>query len=146
LHPSPDGKLVTVFTCTIYPDLARIWHACVSRSFPKDEAAIEVFQDSDEHVVDPLQAEGCDVTAPRYPLLHQQPVFTEGQWLDLARLRHDPVASARKYDPSDLPRTTAGNGSLIKLPSFPSASRELLDQYATAFEKVMGNLERLPAV
>jgi len=93
-----------------------------------------------------LQAEGCDVSAPRYPLLHQQPVFTEGQWLDLARLRHDPAASVRVYDPADLPRTTAGNGTLIKLPSFPSATRELLDQYATAFEKVMGNLERLPAV
>ncbi|MDP1660351.1 MAG: DegT/DnrJ/EryC1/StrS family aminotransferase [Phycisphaerales bacterium] len=91
-----------------------------------------------------LQAEGCDVTAPRYPLLHQQPVFTEGAWLDLARLHHDPMASARVYDPADLPKTTAGNGTLLKLPSFPSASDELLDQYAAAFEKVMGNLERLP--
>jgi dTDP-4-amino-4,6-dideoxygalactose transaminase len=93
-----------------------------------------------------LQAEGCDVSAPRYPLLHQQPVFTEGEWLDLARLRQDPVASARKYDPADLPATTAGNGSLIKLPSFPSATPELIEQYARAFEKVMANLERLPQV
>ncbi|MBY0308846.1 MAG: hypothetical protein K2Q09_08905, partial [Phycisphaerales bacterium] len=61
-------------------------------------------------------------------------------------LRHDPVAAARVYDPSDLARTTAGNGSLLKLPSFPSASEELLEQYARAFEKVMGNLERLPGV
>lgn len=49
MSPSP---LVTVFTCTIYPDLARIWHACVRRSFPADEAVIEIFQDSDEHRLD----------------------------------------------------------------------------------------------
>jgi dTDP-4-amino-4,6-dideoxygalactose transaminase len=90
-----------------------------------------------------LQAEGCEVSAPRYPLLHQQPVFTEGQWIELARLQH--MSNLPTYDPAALPITTAGNGSLIKLPSFPSASKELLDQYALAFEKVMGNLERIPA-
>ncbi len=95
-------------------------------------------------VVKALQAEGCQVSAPRYPLLHQQPVFTEGEWIDLARLRHDPVANARVYDAKDLLRTTAGNGTLIKLPSFPNASRELLDQYAEAFEKVMREPSALP--
>lgn len=93
-----------------------------------------------------LQAEGCQVSAPRYPLLHQQPAFTEGEWLKLARLEHDPRVAARVYDPAALPRTTAGNGTLLKLPSFPSATRELLDQYATAFEKVMANLDKLPKV
>ncbi len=91
-----------------------------------------------------LVAEGCQVSAPRYPLLHQQPVFTEGHWLKLARLEHDAQARARVYDPGDLPRTTAGNGTLIKLPSFPSATRELLDQYAAAFEKVLSNVASLP--
>ncbi|MFL6200784.1 MAG: glycosyltransferase family A protein [Thermoanaerobaculia bacterium] len=57
----PSAKLVTVFTSTIYPDLARLWHACIRRSFPADEAAIEVFQDSDEHVVDPRWLPGTDV-------------------------------------------------------------------------------------
>ena len=56
-----SDRLVTVFTSTIYPDLARLWHACVSRSFPKDETAIEVFQDSDEHVVDPRWLPGATV-------------------------------------------------------------------------------------
>jgi hypothetical protein len=55
------APLVTVFTCTIYPDLARIWHACVSRSFPAGETAIEVFQDSDEHPVDPRWLPGTTV-------------------------------------------------------------------------------------
>jgi dTDP-4-amino-4,6-dideoxygalactose transaminase len=91
-----------------------------------------------------LVAEGCQVSAPRYPLLHQQPVFTEGHWLKLARLEHDAQARARVYDPGDLPRTTAGNGTLIKLPSFPGATRELLDQYAAAFEKVLSNVASLP--
>ncbi|MFL6292426.1 MAG: hypothetical protein ACJ759_16155 [Thermoanaerobaculia bacterium] len=58
---SPSAKLVTVFTSTIYPDLARLWHACIRRSFPADEAAIEVFQDSDEHVVDPRWLPGATV-------------------------------------------------------------------------------------
>jgi perosamine synthetase len=91
-----------------------------------------------------LQAEGCQVSAPRYPLLHQQPVFTEGEWLKLARLEHDESARSRVYDPADLARTTAGNGTLIKLPSFPSADKALLDQYADAFEKVLAQARHLP--
>lgn len=91
-----------------------------------------------------LQAEGCEVSAPRYPLLHQQPVFTEGEWIKLARLQH--LSNLPTYDPNTLPRTTAGNGTLIKLPSFPNATRELLDQYAAAFEKVMANLDKIPQV
>ncbi len=91
-----------------------------------------------------LVAEGCDVSAPRYPLLHQQPVFTEsqGHWKKLARLEH--LSDLPTYDPAALPRTTAGNGTLLKLPSFPSAGDELLDQYAVAFEKVFGSLSKLP--
>ncbi|MFN5957866.1 MAG: DegT/DnrJ/EryC1/StrS family aminotransferase, partial [Planctomyces sp.] len=95
-------------------------------------------------IIKALSAEGCQVSAPRYPLLHQQPVFTQGDWLRLARLEHDESARARVYDPADLPRTTAGNGTLIKLPSFPSASKELLDQYAAAFAKVLTNASKLP--
>lgn len=91
-----------------------------------------------------LQAEGCQVTAPRYPLLHQQPVFTEGVWAKLARLEGIPGLTLPTYDPGALPKTTEGNGTLLKLPSFPSAKPELLDQYATAFEKVMGSLDQLP--
>jgi dTDP-4-amino-4,6-dideoxygalactose transaminase len=90
-----------------------------------------------------LQAEGALVGAPRYPLLHQQPMFTEGVWANVARLtaayRPLPV-----YDPRDLPRTVAGNASLLKLPSFPGADRALLDQYAAAFEKVLAHAEDLP--
>jgi dTDP-4-amino-4,6-dideoxygalactose transaminase len=90
-----------------------------------------------------LQAEGVLAAAPRYPLLHQQPVFTEGVWAAIARL-NDRGLDLPVYDPRDLPRTTAGNASLLKLPSFPRASRELVEQYAVAFEKVLSCAADLP--
>jgi perosamine synthetase len=90
-----------------------------------------------------LQAEGAQVGAPRYPLLHQQPMFTEGVWARVARIqpadRPLPI-----YDPNALPRTAAGNATLLKLPSFPRADRTLLDQYAAAFEKVFAHTSELP--
>jgi perosamine synthetase len=90
-----------------------------------------------------LQAEGTLVGAPRYPLLHQQPMFTEGVWAKIARLEGTGIP-IRTYDPRDLPRTTAGNAALLKLPSFPQADRELLDQYAAAFEKILAHAGDLP--
>ena len=38
---------LTVFTSTIYPDLPRLWHACVTRALPPGEAVVEVFHDAD---------------------------------------------------------------------------------------------------
>ena len=90
-----------------------------------------------------LQAEGALVGAPRYPLLHQQPVFTEGVWARIARLDQTGI-ELPTYDPMDLPQTTAGNASLLKLPSFPQASEELLDEYAAAFEKVLAHADDIP--
>ena len=84
-----------------------------------------------------LVAEGCEVHRPRYPLLHQQPLFTEGTWLQIARLPEG--VSAREYSPEDLPRTQHGNSLMLKLPSFPNADRPLLDQYIVAFQKVVAN-------
>ena len=82
-----------------------------------------------------LDAEGCRAYAPRYPLVHQQPFFTEGHFARIARLPEGvPVP---RYDPEDLPATRAGREALMKLPSFPWAAQELLDQYAEAFEKVI---------
>jgi dTDP-4-amino-4,6-dideoxygalactose transaminase len=81
-----------------------------------------------------LQQEGCQVAVPRYPLLHQQPLITEGAWNTIARL--GPDANLSEYDPNALPNTQAANEALIKLPVFPNADREILDQYIHAFEKV----------
>ncbi len=89
-------------------------------------------------LVKALQAEGCEVVGPRYPLLHQQPVFTEDKFIEIARLQHLPRESLPTYDPNTLPKTVAANEEILQLPSFPSADRELLDQYASAFRKVIG--------
>ncbi|HJN71316.1 MAG TPA: DegT/DnrJ/EryC1/StrS family aminotransferase [Phycisphaerales bacterium] len=91
-----------------------------------------------------LQAEGALVAAPRYPLLHQQPVFTHGVWSKIARLPATKENPLHLYDPADLPATTLGNGSLLKLPAFPSATTELLDQYAEAFSKVISHADEIP--
>ncbi len=84
-------------------------------------------------LIEALRAEGCDVTHPRYPLVHQQPFFTEGAWSDVARLPAG--VTVPTYQADALPRTAAANERLIRLPSFPNATRPLLDQYAAAFEK-----------
>ncbi len=98
-----------------------------------------------DKLVAALRAEGCDAIGPRYPLLHQQPVFTEDRFIDIARLRHLPRELLPVYKPEALPRTMAGNATLIQLPSFPSAERALLDQYARAFEKVRGAAAEIAA-
>jgi dTDP-4-amino-4,6-dideoxygalactose transaminase len=94
-------------------------------------------------LVEALAAEGALVQRPRYPLLHQQPLFTEGHWTKIARLDAAP-GGLPVYDPHALPRTEAGNETLLKLPSFAQASTPLLDQYALAFEKVLGHADTLP--
>ncbi len=94
-------------------------------------------------LVEALKAEGCDASYPRYPLLHQQPVFTEDRFIDLARLRHLPRETLPTYRPGDLPNTIAANQRLIQLPPFPQADRALLDQVVEAFEKVLAAAERI---
>jgi perosamine synthetase len=91
-----------------------------------------------------LQAEGALVSAPRYPLLHQQPVFTHKVWSKIARLPATEENPIHVYDPADLPQTILGNGTLLKLPSFPSADESLLDQYFLAFEKILEHANDIP--
>jgi perosamine synthetase len=82
-----------------------------------------------------LRAEGCHIDVPRYPLLHQQPFFTEGHYQHIARLGGNDALP--DYSRISLPNTERANQSFIRLPSFPNAEQELLDQYAQAFEKVL---------
>jgi len=90
-----------------------------------------------------LRAEGAEAGPPRYPLLHQQPLFTEGHWAKVARLEPKKGRPLRTYDPADLPRTTVSNAAMLKLPAFPNATEDLLEQYARAFEKVMAHADRI---
>ncbi|MGQ5523629.1 DegT/DnrJ/EryC1/StrS family aminotransferase [Chitinimonas sp. PSY-7] len=85
-------------------------------------------------LIEALNAEGCFAALPRYPLLHQQPFFTEGAFLDVMRANS---AVTPNYATVSLPFTEKVNGELMKLPSFPWASTELLDQYLLAFKKVV---------
>lgn len=55
--PGKSGEL-TLFTSTVYADVARLWLACVRRSFP--EASVEIFWDSDR-------------PAPDFPVLLRTP-------------------------------------------------------------------------
>ena len=87
-------------------------------------------------LVEALRAEGCNVALPRYPLLHQQPIFTEGHYARIARLVGP---NQPKFLHDALPKTEAVNNQMIKLPSFPSANREILDQYIFAFRKVLSH-------
>lgn len=78
-----------------------------------------------------LQAEGCVVAQPRYPLVHQQPFFTEGHWKAVAR-----VDDAAVIGVDGLPATERHQHNMMRLPSFPSATEPLLEQYCAAFTKV----------
>lgn len=86
-------------------------------------------------LIEALRAEGCSIELPRYPLLHQQPFFTEGHYLNIAR--PDSHYVPRQYLGNELPKTEEANRSMVKLPSFPTADQEILDQYITAFKKVV---------
>ena len=77
---------------------------------------------SRELFVEALRAEGCEVSLPRYPLLHQQPLFTEGH---------------HKLVGVSLPATEAANEKLIRFPVFTKPCPDLADQYAAAVEKVI---------
>ena len=89
-----------------------------------------------------LAAEGCQVSQPRYPLVHQQPFFTEGHWRQVARLGDE--MRERDLSPS-LPMTDAVQRNMLRLPTFPWAEDALLDQYAQAFTKVHAHASALRA-
>lgn len=76
-----------------------------------------------------LQAEGCQVAAPRYPLLHQQPFFTEGHWREVARF----AGSEPERPP--LVSTEEQNGRLLRLPNFPGEDNGIIGQYVEAFTR-----------
>ncbi len=94
-------------------------------------------------LIEALHAEGCSIGLPRYPLLHQQPFFTEGQYLKIAR--PDVSISIQAYRGNELPRTEMLSHSMLKLPSFPAANREILDQYILAFHKIFSSIGEIKA-
>ncbi len=83
-----------------------------------------------------LAAQGCQVRCPRYPLLHQQPFFTEGHWARIGRLAPDRAQALASAD--SFARTSSENARLLRLPSFPGPDNGIIAQYIEAFSRVMG--------
>jgi dTDP-4-amino-4,6-dideoxygalactose transaminase len=96
-----------------------------------------------ETLIEAVGAEGCEVSYPRYPLLHQQPLFTEELYTRIGAFagRKDPELPS--YLPNALPITEQANNTFIRLPSFPFADYPLLKQYVLAFQKVLRHRDRI---
>ncbi|MBK3515972.1 DegT/DnrJ/EryC1/StrS family aminotransferase [Carboxylicivirga marina] len=80
-----------------------------------------------------LLSEGCDVSEPRYPLLHEQPFFTEGAYKKVLRLDD---SLCPEYNPGGFDKTRKVNGELIKFPCFTTTHTDLLDEYIDAIHKI----------
>ena len=46
--PASAAPRLTVFTSTVYPDIVRVWNACIQSALPRDDIRVEVFFDSSE--------------------------------------------------------------------------------------------------
>ena len=118
------------------PHVERVYFEFLIRC--PDELGISV-----ETLIAALTAEGCEVSYPRYPLLHQQPLFTEGLYAGIGAFAGRKDLELPKYLPNALPITEAANSTFIRLPSFPFADYPLLQQYVLAFQKVLRHLDRI---
>ena len=78
-----------------------------------------------------------------YPLLHQQPFFTEGHWKQIMRLAGE--EGLPDYSRYTLPDTESASLQMLKLPVFPGEDNGLLDEYVTAFRKVLTSKEAILA-
>jgi perosamine synthetase len=83
--------------------------------------------------VEALTSEGCDVSKPRYPLLHEQPFFTEGAFKKVLRLND---SQCPEYKSGGFDKTRKVNGELLKFPCFTTNQTDLLDQYISAVHKI----------
>ena len=82
-----------------------------------------------------LEAQGCEASQPRYPLLHQQPFFTEGHYRKILRLGDEfelPTIRDEDFAP-----TAAANDRLLRLPVFPGPDDGTVDRYLSAFTRAL---------
>ncbi len=93
-----------------------------------------------DFVVEALRAEGAQIERPQYPLLHQQPFFTDGAWRQIARVPPEVKPPHGEYAALRLPITEDVQSLALRLPVFPRTNNKLLDQYASAFIKVMRHI------
>ena len=117
------------FECFLPPEgVERVWFEFIIRHRTENMDA--------GSLVEWLQQAGCRVGVPRYPLLHQQPYFTEGHWRAAGRYPESITLPAS--DDISLPFTERMNRTLLRLPNFnhPDAGA-LVDQYAEAFRQAV---------
>ncbi|MGE5345726.1 MAG: nucleotidyltransferase family protein, partial [Acidithiobacillales bacterium] len=70
LSPAQEsGAGLTVFAATVFPDLVRLWHACLVRALPREEAIVEVYDDSAAGDLDAVLLPGATILrrAPERP-------------------------------------------------------------------------------
>jgi len=117
------------FDCFLPPEgVERVWFEFIIRHRMENIDA--------GALVEWLRQAGCRVGVPRYPLLHQQPYFTEGHWR--AAGRYPESIKLPASDDISLPVTERMNRTLLRLPNFnhPDAGA-LVDQYAEAFRQAV---------
>ncbi len=95
---------------------------------------------SPEALHEALQAEGCMITIPRYPLLHQQPFFTEGVIYKFCRLPEE--MKLPEYQNISLKYTEQMNQQMIQIPIL-SHTPTLIDLYLRAFDRVMSHSQKI---
>jgi dTDP-4-amino-4,6-dideoxygalactose transaminase len=129
-------RIPGISTIKTPPDIRRNYYCYRIKYHPEE------LNDLDKNTfIAALQAEGAEVGPERYALLHKQPVFTAA---DPAK-EGFPWRVQGPIVPPDrhLPATEALHERLLSLPTFPQASRELIDQYVEAFKKVTDHAEEL---
>lgn len=110
-----------------------------SRTYFEFTARVEIGEKnslSSEEWVAALLAEGCQVSNPRYPLLHEQPFFTEGAFKKVLRISEDLIPD---YLPGGFDKTRKINETMIKFPCFTTNSESVLNSYIEAVHKIGRN-------
>ena len=83
-------------------------------------------------IIEIILEQGGQAAVPRYPLLHQQPLFVENNLENILRIE----GWKSTYSSVNLPKTEAINQNLIKIPCFTQKNTQLVEQYAQVFEKI----------
>lgn len=111
----------------VRPEMERVFYSNNLLLFDPAKAGM-----SREACIKALQAEGVQVSAFGWSLLHNYPIFRETKWW------HHPITI-----PDNLPGSDQANRQAISLPYFSSDVPELVEQYARAFEKVWAHRKEL---
>lgn len=109
------------------PDMKRVYYSKNLMFIDEAKAGM-----SRAAAVKALQAEGVNVNAYSWHLLHDYPIFQEKKWW-----HHLPAM------PGSLPGSEWANRTTIALPYFTAEAPELVDQYVKAFQKVWAHRKEL---